>query len=193
MARSTEQKILDAAEKSFAAKGFEAASLAGIADAVGIRVPSLFNHFRTKRDLYRAVVTRLMHPYFAMLTSLLTMPRRARDAERNLEAVAEHYYTNPNLARLVQHAALAGGEDLDLLRREWFNPFLLRAKQLTPRGRNPDWATFVVISFHSMMSGYITLAPLHKPLLGREPLGKSARARHLAFLKALAGAMWGER
>ena len=193
MAMSSRDRILDAAEARFAEKGFRAASIGEIADDVGIRGPSLYKHFATKADLYHAVAKRLLDPYFEVLERLL-IPSDATAAQMNLEMVARYYYDRPNLARLVQHAALAGGDELAVLTREWFNPFLRRAAQLTPRlpklGDDRQHAAFVVMAFHTMMSGYITMAPLHRKLLGQDPMSRRARDNHLAFLRGLAGALW---
>lgn len=195
MAPSSRDRILDAAEARFAERGFRATSIGEIADDVGMRGPSLYKHFATKADLYHAVARRLLDPYFELLEALLVPPTDATLAQRNLETVARHYYETPNLARLVQHAALAGGPELDVLTREWFHPFLRRAAQLTARvpalgDGDRQRAAFVVMAFHSILSGYITMAPLHRKLLGEDPLGKRAREHHLAFLRSLAGALW---
>src|SRR5215470_11314729 len=187
MARSTAEKILDAAEARFAEKGYSATSLGEIADDVGIRTPSLYKHFATKKKLYEAVMKRLLDPYVEMLATLLAPPHDPEQAHRNLDAVVRHYYERPNLARLVQHAALAGGDEVDMLLRRWFNPFFRRAAQLTPKSHNQ---LFIVMAFHDLMSGYVTNAPLHRRLLGEDPLSKRARERHLAFLKSLATALW---
>jgi AcrR family transcriptional regulator len=195
MAKSTRDRILDAAEARFAEKGFSATSLGEIADDVGIRPPSLYKHFATKKHVYQAVLARLLDPYVEVLERLLVTPRDAGQAQRNLEAVVQHYYERPNLARLVQHAALAGGDEIDMMMRRWFDPFFRRAAQLTPalpslRPRAPQQRLFLVMAFHNLMSGYVTMAPLHRRLLGEDPLGKRARARHLDFLKDLARALW---
>ena len=195
MAKSSRDRILDAAEARFAEKGFRATSIGEIADDVGIRGPSLYKHFATKADLYHEVARRLLDPYFEMLNALLVPPTDAGAAQHNLETVARHYFDTPNLARLVQHAALAGGDELDVLTRTWFHPFLRRAAQLTEKvpalgAIDRQRAALVVISFHSMMSGYITMAPLHRKLLGEDPMSKKARERHLTFLRSLAAALW---
>jgi AcrR family transcriptional regulator len=215
MAKSTRDRILDAAEARFAEKGFSATSLGEIADDVGIRTPSLYKHFATKKHVYQAVLARLLDPYVEMLEGLLVTPRDAGQAQLNLETVAQHYYERPNLARLVQHAALAGGDEIEMLMKRWFDPFFRRAAQLTPalpslrrrpspgkreargggsaepwRGRAPEQRIFLVMAFHNLMSGYVTMAPLHRRLLGEDPLGKRARTRHLDFLKDLARALW---
>lgn len=49
-------RILRAAEIAFAERGFDAARLSDIAEAVGIRRPSLLYHFQTKHELYCSVV-----------------------------------------------------------------------------------------------------------------------------------------
>jgi AcrR family transcriptional regulator len=194
MARSTPERILEAAEARFAEKGFSGTSMGEIADDVGIRTPSLYKHFATKQQLYEAVLTRLLDPYVDMLERLLVLPEDVEQAQRNLDAVVRHYYERPNLARLVQHAALAGGDEVELLMKRWFNPLFRRAAQLTPRlqhgGLDPQHRLYVVMAFHDLMSGYVTMAPLHRPLLGENPLSKPARERHLAFLKSLATALW---
>ena len=49
----TRDRILLAASRLFAAHGFRGASTRGIAERVGIRQPSLFKHFDSKRDMLR--------------------------------------------------------------------------------------------------------------------------------------------
>ena len=49
-------RILASAVAEFATRGFSAASTAAIAEAAGISIGSLFKYFRTKEDLYLAVV-----------------------------------------------------------------------------------------------------------------------------------------
>ena len=47
--------ILQQAEQLFASRGFEGTSLDQIAEAVGIRRPSVLHHFRSKREIYDLV------------------------------------------------------------------------------------------------------------------------------------------
>ncbi len=54
------EKILDAAEDLFAKRGFSGVGMSEIADAVGLGKSSLFHHFRTKVQLYAAVMERIL-------------------------------------------------------------------------------------------------------------------------------------
>ena len=52
----TRQKILDKALELFAARGYDSVSVGEIAQAVGIKAPSLYNHFPGKRAIFDAIV-----------------------------------------------------------------------------------------------------------------------------------------
>ena len=53
---TTKQRILSEALKLFASKGYEAVSVAQIAGAVGIKAPSLYKHYESKRDIFHSIV-----------------------------------------------------------------------------------------------------------------------------------------
>ncbi len=48
----TKHRILEEAVRLFAREGYEAVSLDELAKAVGIKAPSLYKHFRSKRDIF---------------------------------------------------------------------------------------------------------------------------------------------
>ena len=52
----TKKKILDKALELFAARGYDSVSVGEIAEAVGIRAPSLYNHFPGKQAIFDAIV-----------------------------------------------------------------------------------------------------------------------------------------
>lgn len=190
---STPDRILDAATLRFAARGFEGTSLNDVADDVGIRTPSLYKHFEGKRALYVAVLDRLLAPYSDLLATLLVPPESAAQAEANVIAVTRHYFATPALARVVQHAALNGGDELELLVSRWYEPLFARAAELTPiDGIEVDLEDVMskVIAVHSMMSGFVTMAPLHARLLGTDALGERAVAQQLEIFRGLAASFF---
>lgn len=52
----TGEKILDKALELFSAKGYDSVSVGEIAKAVGIKAPSLYNHFPSKQAIFNAIV-----------------------------------------------------------------------------------------------------------------------------------------
>lgn len=186
---TTRVRILNAAENHFAANGFHAASLANIAGDVGIRTPSLYRHFKHKRALYEEVLARLLDPWTQLLGDIIE-PSDAEHAVSNLQVAVRHYLATPNLARLVQHAALAGGEELELVKR-WYAPLLRRGAALSTRPSSPKRSpAMLILAFHAMLSGYVTLAPLHEASLAADPLGPDMTDAYGSMLEGLTRALW---
>ena len=52
----TKQKILEKALELFSANGYDSVSVGEIAKAVGIKAPSLYNHYAGKRAIFDAIV-----------------------------------------------------------------------------------------------------------------------------------------
>ena len=55
----TKEKILTEAVKLFAEEGFEAVTVEKIADAVGIKAPSLYKHYRSKQDIFDSILNEM--------------------------------------------------------------------------------------------------------------------------------------
>jgi AcrR family transcriptional regulator len=64
-------QILAHATRLFAARGFDGTPIQEIADAVGIRKPSLLYHFPSKDDLRRAVLDHILARWNRILPSVL--------------------------------------------------------------------------------------------------------------------------
>lgn len=58
---ATRDRIVAEAENLIARHGIEGLQVKGIAEAIGIRPPSVFAHFSGRDDIVRAVVERLLH------------------------------------------------------------------------------------------------------------------------------------
>lgn len=52
----TKRKILEEAVKLFAKDGYEAVSVEMIAEAVGIKAPSLYKHYKSKKDIFDSIL-----------------------------------------------------------------------------------------------------------------------------------------
>jgi len=185
-AKPTAERLLDAAEERFARHGFDATSLADVADEVGIRTPSLYSHFASKQELYEAVMDRLFEPFLSLHERFLAGDATPEAVAEYLGQATAYHAANPNLARLIQHASLAGGAQLALLSRRW-QPIFDRGREATARSRamshrSPESLPWIVMAFSTILIGTATLAPLYRALFGIDPLdaaGVEAQTRLL--------------
>lgn len=60
---TTKQKILNEALTLFAEKGYNAVYVGDIAKAVGIKAPSLYKHFKSKQDIFNAILDEMKRNY----------------------------------------------------------------------------------------------------------------------------------
>lgn len=102
---SSRDKILDVAEVLFARRGFEGVGMREVAEAAGLGKSSLFHHFRSKAQLYLAVLERLLAQIHERLAAALAAgappPERLdRWTDALLDALAER----PPAARLLLRA-----------------------------------------------------------------------------------------
>jgi AcrR family transcriptional regulator len=70
-AEATKQRILDAAERLFAERGFDRTSLRAITAEAGVNLAAVNYHFGTKEELMRAVFARRLAPLSAHRLAML--------------------------------------------------------------------------------------------------------------------------
>jgi AcrR family transcriptional regulator len=174
----TRDLILDAAESLFARQGYQATTIKQVAEQVGVQGPALYKHFSSKRALFEEVLER----YFAPFTTLLTDETNMGGSQRE---IMRQHLANPNASRIVAHATLSGGEDLALLVERWYRPFFSHARSMLAAG-TPGFTPISVMAFHSMLLGYLTLAPLHQAIFDTDPLTEKALAELLGLQEQLA-------
>lgn len=67
---TTKQRILDEALTLFSEKGYSAVYVGDIAEAVGIKPPSLYKHFKSKQDIFSGILEILTQDYNKQATEL---------------------------------------------------------------------------------------------------------------------------
>ena len=89
----TRSRILDAAERLFAARGLDAVSIRDITGAAGVNLGAVNYHFGTRRDLVAAVFDRRMAPLTAeRLAALDALERAAGEKAAALEDVLGAFF-----------------------------------------------------------------------------------------------------
>jgi AcrR family transcriptional regulator len=186
-ARSTPERILDAAEHVFADQGLGAAPVRDIAAGVGLNPASLYNHFAGKEELYEAVLERGLTPVLEMLSDLLGGERTRDREDQALDRVVLHFAKSPNLAKLIHYETLAGGERIARIAGRFFEPVYQRgfdalrasrAAELWPEHELP----LLLLGFQNLIVGYFAMAPLVRQVFGVDPTSEEGLQRQMAFL-----------
>ncbi len=176
----TRERILDTAEELFARYGYAATSITDIADRVGIRGPGVYKHYRNKLHIYECVLARLFDPLHDVIESL-SHGDTPEDMMRQVRVVLTNHAERPNMARLIQHATLANDETLKILSDKWYRPFFSYISELSAT-TDKSWINIPsVMTFHCMILGYITLAPLHARIFDLDPLSDNLVQTQLDF------------
>jgi len=193
----TAERILDAAESCFAQRGFAGTSLREVADEVGIRIPSLYNHFPNKAALYEAVLERGMTPIVEVLTRFTGDEAGAvPQPGQVLQGMMEVLQRRPNLPRLIQYELLAGGEHLTPMLQNWLGPVIERGLRLmndSPAASHwkPEELPLLLVVFYNVVIGHFTTGPLFESLHGQSPLDPKAIDQQTRFLSQLVNTVIG--
>src|SRR5215213_4294958 len=84
---STRDAILDAAERTFAARGFTATTIKHLAGAAGVNTALLYYYFADKETLYREMLRRLVTRFAGQLSRQMEMAASPDEALRRFSAM----------------------------------------------------------------------------------------------------------
>jgi len=95
-------RILDAAEDLFARRGFAGIGMREVADTAGLGKSSLFHHFKSKAELYAAVVGRILDLFDRQTTAALAAGGDPLSRfDRWIDALIDTFADHPTSARLL--------------------------------------------------------------------------------------------
>jgi AcrR family transcriptional regulator len=99
-------EILQQATRLFAAQGYDGTPLQQIADAVGIRKPSLLYHFASKAELHRHVLEAMLAHFSDVLPRLMQAADRNERFDAVMEEMMSFFRADPDRARLLVREVL---------------------------------------------------------------------------------------
>jgi TetR/AcrR family transcriptional regulator len=103
------ERILDAAEELFSARGFGATSTRLIARHAGVNIALLYYYFESKEGLYRALIERYSNHFAGVLEGVLGAEGTPRSRiVRAIDALFEYLAHNTRFVRILVREALAG-------------------------------------------------------------------------------------
>jgi TetR/AcrR family transcriptional regulator len=157
-AAATKQRLLDAAEGEFAARGFAGARLREIAVAAGVQPALIHHYFVDKQGLYRAVLDRALLPTSTESWSLLSS---CHDLEGVItgfvDLLLRFYAAHQNLLAILRHEAVLGSTVLVDVCKERALPIieavqrLIEERQRAGEIRADVPATEVIVATLSMV------------------------------------------
>jgi TetR/AcrR family transcriptional regulator len=128
-AEQRRRQLVDVAIDLFSRKGFNGTTTREIAAAAGVTEAIIFRHFKTKEQLYTAIIDQRMDS--PMAAAWMAELRRGMDRNDDeavirqlIEAVIETHRTDPKFERLMLYAALEGHEIAVLYMRKMTAPIV---------------------------------------------------------------------
>ena len=85
----TKQRILDEALRLFSQSGYDAVSVERIATAVGIKAPSLYKHFKSKQEIFDAIVAETYRRYDTFTEGIDVLVSECKADENVFDGISE--------------------------------------------------------------------------------------------------------
>ncbi len=194
----TAERILDASERLFAEKGYSGTTLRDVAEAVGIRIPSLYNHFSSKEILYAAVLDRSVTPVLELLDGAIAAAQAHQlEPHRIISEVMGLLEQHPRLPQLLLHETLGGGRRLTPMLRDRIAPVFAKAHAVARSSSQaqhwPDeQIPMLVLALYHVVVGFHTIAPLYEATVGDDLTSQAALEGQTRFLTALVDQLFPE-
>ena len=174
-ATETKRRLLDAAEREFAAKGYAGARLRDVAQAAGVQQALIHHYFVDKDGLYRAVLDRALAETAADSWTIVERGGGVEDlVEAFVDLLVRFYESSPNLLAILRNEAASGTSmAIDVMRERTQPVFraveaLVRSMQREGQLRDDLPASDLMLSVLSMV-----FLPFHEARL-LEALGSPA-------------------
>jgi TetR/AcrR family transcriptional regulator len=182
----TRARILKAAGQVFAEGGMAGARTEAIAAAAGVNKALLYYYFKSKGDLYQAVVGTHLQEFHRQAEKVLSAKGPAGPIL--LRYVSNHFDfigTHPHYPRIFQYMMMVGDRALERVVREHSIPLLELLLALIERGTRsgefrPLDREHTVISLAGLTVHYFNVAPAFRMISGQDPFSKTNLARRKA-------------
>lgn len=188
---TTREAIVVEARRCFAEHGYDGTSLNEIAEAVGIRRPSLLHHFPSKDAIYVAVFNETLAQWSVRVEAAVGRGLEGwQKVDQVLTAGFRFFQENPEFVRIVRREALDGGDHLGIDLGAALRPFLLRAMAWfeheidAGRFRRVDTEQLLITGYSVLLS-YFSDAPFLVNLLDRDPYDDRAVEARLKHIRNL--------
>jgi len=125
-----EAVILSGAERVFARAGFEGATMAQIAEESGVPKPNLHYYFGNKRDLYRAVLNRVLHDWLDPIDVIVADAEPRFALETYIRRKMALAFERPDASRVFANELLHGAPVVGELLRSGLRDIVLEKSRV---------------------------------------------------------------
>lgn len=168
-------RLLEAAVRLFASKGYPSTSTREIVEAAGVTKPMLYYYFQSKEGLLAAALTHFLAPFHMRLREVLAQQRDAR--EQLVELVWAHldfFQRHKQLARLFYALYFGPDDQKNLVNLEQYtapgHELLMEAvDQALKAGLvRPDCQQELAMALHGMINIWVIAVLTENEALSRE-------------------------
>ncbi len=180
-------RIVDAAERVFAARGFAAATTREIAAAAGIQKRMLFYYFASKEELYAATLERIVADLVAVHERFRTDPGAVGVVEA-AEGITALAATKLDAVRVLLREIMDDGPHLPALAKRHLGPLFERGAAEVARNvadgvfRHAD-PMHVLLHVGGLTLFYFLNVPLLRLIWDRDPLAPETLVERAAAVR----------
>ena len=185
-------QILTEATRLFAEQGYDGTSVQQIAEAVGIRKPSLLYHFKSKDALRENVLAEMLAHWNAVLPGLLLKASTEERFDATMEALSEFFIEDPDRARLFLRETLDRPDHMQAMLREFVRPWVELLGQQLERAKGQglvqpdvDPQAYVLEVITMAVAGTAVIDTM-QAIVPDDPMRGSTRRRHVRELIRIA-------
>jgi len=185
-------QILTHATRLFAEQGYDGTSVQQIAEAVGIRRPSLLYHFKSKDELREHVLSEMLAHWNSVLPGLLLKASAGERFDATMEALSAFFIEDPERARLFLRETLDRPKQMQAMLAQFVQPWvellgeqLERAKQQGLVQPDVDPQAYAVEVITMAIAGTAVIDTL-QIILPDDPAQGRTRKRHARELIRIA-------
>jgi len=173
--KDVRERIMEESIRLFSEHGFNGTSIQAIAEAVGIRKPSLLYHFGSKEQLRDEVLREMLSHWKNELPRLLSNATSGQDRFSSIiSAVMEFFFEDRNRARLTVREMLDRPQEIGLLIKEHLGPWIkliadyIRMGQESGTIRKSIDPEFYIIQVIMLVAGAVALSGVTSVIIGAD-------------------------
>jgi AcrR family transcriptional regulator len=159
-------RIVKAAQKLFAARGYSGAAIRDIARAAGVNGAMIHYYFGSKEGLYHSIIETAATDIRAKLLNAISSGQSIDERlSEFVRAYATYIFSHPDLARILHRELLAGGPHLKEMASTFLTNYTLARESMRHGVRRKELRSIDVDLAPISLIGMILIFQIAQPLI----------------------------